>query len=95
MYFLLLVLEIALNLSPEVSHKLVGFSKTLLEEGFEFVSTRRDGIIAFNLRFVLLPAEVNPISEKQGHEKNVFVAHGSGRVEIILRLLTKVIALYM
>ena len=65
------------------------------EKGLEFVPSRGDGIVAFYLSFVLLPAEVNPISEEQGRKGDAFVARGSGRVEIILTLLTKIIALHM
>ena len=64
LYFLLLVLEIPLDLGSDVSFKQGGFSETLPEEGLKFVPSRRDGIVAFNLRFVLLPAEINPISEE-------------------------------
>ena len=95
LYFFLLELKIALNLSPDISYKRGGFFKILLEEGLEFLLSREDGIIAFNLRYMLLLVEVNPISEKQGHKRDVFIAHGFGHVEIILTLLTKIIALYM
>ena len=95
LYFFLLVFSISLNLSPDVSHKQGGFSKTLPKEAFEFDSNRRNGIVAFNLRFVLLLAEVNPISEKQGCKKDTFIVCGSGYVKIILTLLTEIIALHM
>ena len=95
MYFLLLVLGIPLDLGPDASHKRGGFSETLPEKGLEFVLGRRDGIVAFNLSFVLLPAEVNPISEERGREGDAFVARGSGRVEMILTLSTERIALHV
>ena len=95
LYFFVLVLEISLNLNPDISHKQGRSSKTLLEEGFEFVSSKRYGIVAFNLRFVLLLAEVNPISKKQSCKKDAFVTCGSGRVEIILTLLIEIIALHI
>ena len=95
LYFLLLVLGIPLDLGPDASHERGGFSETLPEKGLEFVPNRRNGIVAFHLSFVLLPAEVNPISKERGREEDAFVARGSGRVEIILTLLTKIIALHM
>ena len=95
LYFLLLVLGIPLDLGPDVSHERGGFSETLPEKGLEFVPSRGDGIVAFHLSFVLLPAEVNPISEERGRKRDAFVARGSGRVKMILTLLTKIIALHM
>ena len=65
------------------------------EKGFEFVPSREDGIVAFYLSFVLLPAEVNPISEERSRKGDAFVACGSGRVKMILTLSTKIIALYV
>ena len=95
LYFFLLVLGIPFDLGPDVSHKQGRFSKTLLKEGLEFVSSKENDIVVFNLRFVLLLAEVNPILEKQSRKGDAFVAYCSSRIEIILTLLTKVIALHM
>ena len=95
MYFFLLVLKIPFDLGLDVSHKQGEFSKTLLKEGFKFVLSKGDGIIAFNLSFVLLPAEVNPVFEKQSRKKDAFVVYGSDCIKIILTLLTEVIAFYM
>ena len=95
MYFLLLVLGIPLDLGPDVSHERGGFSETLPEKGLEFVPSRGDGIVAFHLSFVLLPAEVNPISEERGREGDAFMARGSGRVEMILTLSIEIIALHV
>lgn len=64
LYFFLLMLRIPFNFGPDTSHKQVRFSKILLEKGFKFVLSRNNGIVASNLSFVLLPAEVNPVSEK-------------------------------
>ena len=95
LYFLLLVLGIPLGLRPDASHEQGGFSKTLPKKGLEFVSSRGDGIVAFYLSFVLLPAEVNPISEERGREGDAFMARGSGRVEMILTLSIEIIALHV
>ena len=95
LYFLLLVFGIPLDLGSNASYKRGGFSKTLLEKGLEFVPGRGDGIVAFNLSFVLLPVEVNPISEEQRREEDAFVARGSGRIKMILTLSTEIIALHM
>ena len=95
LYFLLLVLEILFDLGQDVSHKQGKFSKTLLEKSFEFVLSRKNGIIAFNLRFVLLSIESNLISKKQSCKRDAFMARGFGHVKIILILLAEVIALYM
>ena len=95
LYFLLLVLEIPLDLSPDASHKQDEFSEILLEKGLEFVLSRGDNIVAFNQSFVLLLAELNPILEEQGRKRDTFVARSSNRVEIILTLSTEIIALHM
>ena len=95
LYFLLLVLKILLDLSLDVSYKQGRFSKALSEKSFKLVLSKRNGIIVFNLSFVLLPAEVDPISEKQGCKRDAFVAYGSGRVKIIFTLSNEVIALHM
>ena len=95
LYFFLLVLEIPLNLGLNVSHKQSRFSEILLEKSLEFVLSRGNGIVAFNLSFVLLLAEVNPVLEKWGHKRDAFVTRGSSHVEMIFTLLTKVIALHI
>ena len=95
LYFFLLVLGIPLDLGPDVSYKQGEFSETLLKEGLKFVLNIGDSIIVFNLRFVLLPAKVNPVLKKQGCKRDAFVACGSGRVKMIFTLLIKVIALHM
>ena len=84
LYFLLLVLQILLNLCPNASFEQGGFSKTLLQKSFEFDASKRNGIVAFNLSFILLLVEVNLVSEKQSHKRDAFVANSSGHVKIIL-----------
>ena len=95
MYFLLLVLGIPLNLGLDASYKRGGFSKTLLKKSLEFVLNKGNGIVTFNLSFVLLLAKVNPISKKRGCKRDAFVACSFGRIEMVLTLLTKIIALYI
>ena len=95
LYFFLLVLGIPLDFDPDASHKQGGFSKTLLEKSLEFVPNKKDSIVAFNLSFVLLPAEINPVLEEQRRKKDAFVASGPGCIKMILKLLTEVITIYM
>lgn len=64
LYFFLLVLGILLNLGLNTSHKQGGLFKTLLKEGFKFVSNRRSNIIAFKLSFVLLLVKVDFVLEE-------------------------------
>lgn len=63
-YFFLLILEISLHFNLDASHKWGRFFKTLLEKDFKFILNRNNSIIAFNLSFVLLLAEVNLVLEK-------------------------------
>ena len=95
LYFLLLVLGIPFDLGPNASYKQGRFSKTLLEKGLEFVPRRGDGIVTFNLSFVLLPAEVNPVLEERGCKGDAFVACDSGHIKMVLTLSTEIIVLYM
>lgn len=44
---------------------------------------------------MLLPTEVNIISEKQSCKKDTLVTYSIGCIKIILKLLTKVVTLYM
>lgn len=64
--FLLLVLRIPLDLSLNADHKQYKFSETLPEKGSKFFPSRKDSTIAFNLSLMLLQAEVDSITEKQG-----------------------------
>ena len=95
MYFFLLLLGIPLNLCLDVGHKQGKFSKTLLEKGLKFVLRRGDNTIMFSLSLVLLPAELDPVGEKQGRKEDALVARGTGCIKIILTLSTKVIILYV
>ena len=95
LYFLLLVLEILLNLGPDIGHKHDGFSKTLLEKGLEFNPSKRSNIIALNLSLVLLPVEVDLVPKEQGRKKNTLGTCSTGRVEMVFTLSTKVVALHL
>ena len=95
LYFLLLMLGISLDFGLDTSYKRGRFSKTLLEKSFEFVPSRRDDIVTFNLSFMLPLAEVNPVSGKRSRKRDAFMACSSGRVKMIFTLMTKIIALYI
>lgn len=89
------MLRILLNFCLDIDYKQGGFSNILLKKSFKFISSKRNGIIAFYLSFVLLPVEVNPISKKQNYKKDTLVIHSIGHVEIILVLLIEVVIFYM
>lgn len=95
LYFLLLKLEIPLNLCLDVGHKWGRFFEILLEKDFEFVLRRGDGIVVSYLSFVLLLAKINLFSEEQGHKKDVFRACGTGHIKIVFALLAKIVVLYV
>lgn len=88
-------MRILLNFSPNVGHKGGRFSKILLKKGLEFVLSKKDNTIAFNLGLVLLLIEVNLILEEQSHKKNTLGACSTDCVEIVLTLWKKVIILPM
>ena len=95
MYFLLLVFRVSLNLGLDVSYKRGGFSKTLLEKSLEFIPSEKSGLVALNLGLMLLLAKINPVSEERSRKENTLGSRSTGRVEIVLALLTEIIALYM
>lgn len=93
--FLLLILKIPLNLSLDADYKRNRFFKILTKKSFEFVSSRRDKTVVLNLSFMLLPAEIDLILKKQGCERVSLLARGTGCIEIVLVLLTKVVTVYV
>lgn len=60
LYFILLILRILLNLNLDTGYKCNKFFKTLLK----FVLNKKNGIVTFNLSFMLLPAKIGFILEK-------------------------------
>lgn len=67
--FFFLVFRILFDLSLNVSHKQYGFSETPPEKSFKFVQSKSGGTVVLNLGFVLLPAEVDSILDKQSYKK--------------------------
>lgn len=88
-------MRISLDFSLDAGQKSSRFSRTLPKKGLEFVLSGRNGTIAFNLSFMLLQAEIDLISKNQGCKKDALRACGISRVKIVLRLLTKIVALYI
>lgn len=95
LYFFLLVLRVFFNLTPDIIHKRNRFFKILLEKDFKFVLCEKSDPVPLNLSLMLLLAEVDPISEKQGYKEDVLVARGTAYAEMILALSIKVVALYI
>ena len=89
------MLGIPLNFSPDIGHKRGGFSETLSEKGLEFILSKGGGPVALNLGLTLLPVEVEPIPKEQGCEGNTLEPCDTGRVKMVLALLTEIVALHM
>lgn len=89
------MLRIPLDFSPDACYKGGRFSKTLLKEDFEFVSSKKDSTDTFNLSFVLLPAKIDPIPEKQSCEGDALRIRNINHIKIVLILSIKVVALYI
>lgn len=64
LYFLLLVLGIPLNLGLHTDQKQGRFPKTLLKKDLEFIPSRRDNTIVFDLSLILLLVEIALVAEK-------------------------------
>lgn len=62
--FLLLALEIPLDLSRNASHKGGKFSGILLEKKVQFSQYKTDDIVVFNLNIMFLLVEIYLILEK-------------------------------
>ena len=95
LYFFLLVLGVPFDLTPEVTHERGRFSETLSEKGLELVPGKGGGPVSFFPRFVLLPAEVDSITEERGRERDAFMARGTSCLEMILALSTEVVTFHM
>lgn len=93
--FLLLVLRIPLNFSPNTSHKYNEFFKTLSEKDFEFFPNRENGNVIFNLSFVLLTAKIDFVIKEQNYKGYKFRARSTICIKIISALSTKIVALYI
>ena len=95
LYFFLLVLRVSFDFISDVVNERSGFSENLLEECLEFVPSEGSDRVPLNLSLVLLPAKVDPILKKRGREGDMLVAGGTGYVEMVFTLPTKVVTLYM
>lgn len=89
------MLRIPLDFSPNTHHKGDRFSKTFLEKSFKFDSNRGDSIVTFNLSLILWLTEIDSIPEEHSHKKDRLRAHGTGRIKMLLILLTKIVVFHI
>lgn len=89
------MLGILLDLSLDASYKRGRFSKTLLEKSLKFLLSEGDSAVTLYLSLILLLAEVDLVSKKQGYKEDALVIHGSSHVKIVFILLKKVVVLNM
>lgn len=64
LYFFLLILKVLFHLAPDTVYKCGQFSKTLSKKGLKFVPKVEINLILFFEELILLPSEVNFITEK-------------------------------
>lgn len=95
LYFLLLLLRVLFNLISDVIHKRNGFSKAFSKKGFEFISSRKSGLVIFDPDFILLLTEINPILEEESYKNDVFITYNPSNFEIVLTLLTTVVVFHV
>lgn len=86
---------IMLNLDLNINYKYNRFLKILLEKSLKFVLNKKNNIIVFNLRFVLLLVEMNLILKKQSHQKDAFIICDISRIKIIFVLLSNMVVFYI
>lgn len=77
------MLKILLNFCLDISYKQGEFFKTLLKIGFKFISSKMDSTIAFDLSFMLLPVQLDPVAKEQDLKKDVFIPRATGYIKII------------
>lgn len=94
LYFFLLILEIPLDLIADVVHKWSRFIKIFSQKNLKFVSKKRNNSIVFDLGLVLLPTKVGLVSKKK-LQKDALVALGFSSIEMIFKLLTKIIKFHV
>lgn len=95
MYFFKLILKVFFDLILDTVYKYDGFFKTLLEKNFKFISSKRNCTFVFYLSFMLLLAKINLVLENWNRNKDAFMTCIISYVEIILTLLTEIIAFYI
>lgn len=64
----------------------------MYKKDFKLVPRRKDGIVIFDLSFILLTAEINPIAEEKNCKKNAFWTCTTGYIKIIFALPTEIVA---
>lgn len=95
MYFFLLILGILLNFSLDAGYKCGRYSETLPKKDLKFDLSRGNDIVIFNSSFMLLPIEINLITEEQDYKNDMCITCDINCVKIIFILPTKIIALYI
>lgn len=95
MYFFLLILTIFFNFISNNVYKCYRFSKTFLNKSFKLIPYEKCSLVTLNPGLILLPIDVNLISEKQDCKENAFVAFSSSGFEIVFALPIKIKTLYM
>ncbi len=92
--FLLLVLGVSSDLRLVAVYKGPGVSQGLLEKCLELIPGDQDRAFYFQLPLMLLPVEVDSISQEKGCERNSVQPGGSKGGKIIFTQLTEIIVLH-
>ena len=93
--FLLLVLGVSLNSTPDGIHESPGVSEILSKESFE-LDPRQGGFGCLVLStLVLVPTKADLTMKEQSCKRGMVGAGGAGGSEMILALLTEVVAFHM
>lgn len=95
LYFILLILKVFLNLTPDVLYKYGRLSKVCFKKDFKLVLFKGRNPVLFNSSIVLLPAEIDTFSNEKSYKKYAFITFCINRFKIVLILPAKIIAFYM
>lgn len=80
---------------PNTIHKSNRFSQVFLKKDFKLFPTRRCGLVTSNFILVLLPMEEHPIFKEGDYKRDRLMTLGSSHFEIVLELLTEVVAFHV
>lgn len=89
------MLKILFNLNLDADYKNNEFFETLLKKNFEFIPSKRNSNIIFNLSLILLLAEIDLISEEQSYKGDILGVYNTRHIKIVFVLSTKIVALHI
>lgn len=95
MYFVLLILGVWFNLTSNMIHKNSKLSETFWEKDLKLVLYEGSDHVTCNISLMLLPVELDLITEKQKYKKDAFIALSFSGLELFLALWIEIISFHV